>query len=167
MPILLFFFLVEVLLYTFWISVLGFGNFVFVFLFQTFLGFFLMSSSKSLYYKTTAIFHILPSLFLRMGGLVLLFPFHLILGERLKRKFNAGFQSGVQSQPHFQFIFKNYGNQQGPIGGFYRASGRPERHGPSDQISDEWSGSQFDGTNFGELKDVTPKDPKRLQDISQ
>lgn len=162
MPILLFFFLVEVLMYTLWISVLGLSSFVFVFLLQTFLGFLLLSSSKSLYYKTTAIFHILPSLVLRMGGLLLLIPFHLILGERLKRKVNAGFQSNFQNQPHFQFVFRNYGAHQGQQGNFYRSSTAPKETEQTD-----WIDAQFDGTNFNDLKDVTPQDPKRISDIEK
>jgi len=120
---------------------------------------------------------------LRMLGLILLIPFHLILGERIKRKMNSRFQSNFQNQKHFQFIFKNYGinNQQG-FGGLdpeqmfgrqgYGAS-RVDLNDLERTLKDHLARGlheqqnsakfeNFNGENFDQLKDVTPIKPKPL-----
>lgn len=148
MPIVIVLFLLEILFYSLWISTLGLSTFVFIFLFQTFFGFLLLSSAKNIYYKSIAVFHILPSITLRMLGLILLVPFHLILGKHLKQKMNQQFQSGFQNQRHFQFIFRNYGTNAND---FRTTSFRQN-------VEDV----QFNGQNFEELKDVTPTQPKML-----
>lgn len=165
MPILLILALLEILFYGFWISTLGLGTFIYLFLFQTFLGFLLLSSTKSLYYKSIAVFHILPILTLRMLGLVLLLPFHLLIGEHFKRKMSAQFQSGVQNQRHFQFIFKNYGMPRRDA-----FSARFEEESLHTQSSSRYQGQQadhFDGENFENLKDVTPTQPQFIERTDQ
>jgi hypothetical protein len=165
MPILLMLAVVEILCYGFWISILGLGTFVYLFLFQTFLGFLLLSSTKSMYYKSIAVFHILPVLTLRMLGLFLLLPLHLLIGEHLKRKMRSRFQSGVQNQKHFQFIFKQYGAP-----GSDRFSNQFEEIRPFGRNSSQNFGTEmdhFNGENFDHLKDVTPTEPKFLQPNDQ
>ncbi|MFN8943279.1 MAG: hypothetical protein ACK5WZ_01490 [Pseudobdellovibrionaceae bacterium] len=169
MPILFLFVVVEIILYSLWISYLGLGSFVFMYLFQTFFGFLLLSSIRSIYYKSIAVFHILPIMTLRMLGLILLIPFHLVLGDRLKRKMNSRFQSNFQNQKHFQFIFKNYGTHGQQGFGASRVDLNDLERTLKDHLARGLHEQQnsakfenFNGENFDQLKDVTPIRPKPL-----